>query len=266
MWVRDFLATHPVFRPEDFRAAHERMGSANGQTSHTLLAYHVRQGNILRIRRGLLAAVPAGYTPDNLPVDPFLLTMGLADDAVVAFHAALQFHGRAHSVHSRFQYLTISRRRPFSFRDQEFVPVSGGVPGWRVGERRGVTEERHAGGTVRVTTLERTLVDVMALPQHGGGWEEVYRSLDAVEFLDVDRVVEDAAQRGALTAARVGLYLEGRREGLPVMDRHLKRLRKRAPRQPSYMGPGHQRGGRLVKGWNLVVPEAILERKWEEPT
>jgi len=265
MWVRDFLATHPVFRLEDFRAAHKKQGSANEQTAHALLAYHVRQGNALRIRRGLLAAVPAGYTPETVPVDPFLLLMGLSDDAVVAFHAALQFHGRAHTVHTRYQYLTASRRRPFSFRGQEFVAVSGGVPRWRIGERHGVTEERHAGGGVRVTTLERTLVDVMALPQHGGGWEEVYRSLDAVDFLDVDRVVEDAVRRDALTAARVGLYLEGRRADLPVTDKHLKRLQRSSPRQPWYMGPGRQPGGRLVKPWNLVVPEAILKRRWEEP-
>lgn len=265
MWVRHFLATHPVFRWEDFRAAHERHGSANEQTAHALLAYHVRQGNVLRIRRGLLAAVPAGYTPQTVPVDPFLLLMRLADDAVVAFHAALQFHGRAHTVHTRFQYLTAARRKPFVFRDQEFVPVSGGVPPWQVGEGHGVVEERHAGGTVRVTTLERTLVDVMALPQHGGGWEEVYRSLDSYEFLDVDRVVENVMGRDALTIARVGLYLESRREELPVTDTHLDELRKHAPRRPCYIGPGRQPGGRLVKPWNLLVPEAILERRWEEP-
>jgi predicted transcriptional regulator of viral defense system len=266
MWVRDFLAMHPVFRLEEFKAAHEKLGSANEQTFHALLAYHVRQGNILRIRRGLLASVPAGYGPDTVPVDPFLLTMGLSDDAVVAFHAALQFHGRAHSVHSRYHYLTFARRRPFTFRSQDFVPVSGGVPDWQVGTDNGVVEERHAGGAVRVTTLERTLVDVMTLPQHGGGWEEVYRSLDAVEFLDVDRVVEDASRREALTAARVGFYLEGRSESLLVDDAHLSQLQKRSPRQPWYMGPGRRSGGRLVKRWNLLVPEAILERRWEEPT
>jgi len=265
MWVRDFLATHPVFRWEDFRKQHEKSGSANRQTCHALLAYHVRRGSILRIRRGLFAAVSPGFTAETLPVDPYLVAVELSNDAVVAFHAALQFHGKAHSLHSRFHYLSSIRRRPFVFRGQEFVAVTGGVPSWDPGLDAGVIEERHGGGAVRVTTLERTLVDVMALPQHGGGWEEVFRSLDSVEFLDVDRVVEDAIRRDSLTAARIGFYLDSRKSEWLVHDAHLDTLREHAPRQPWYMGPGRQTGGRLVHPWNLVVPEEILERSWEEP-
>lgn len=169
-------------------------------------------------------------------------------------------------MHSRFLYLSSRRRRPFVFRGMEFVGVSGGVPSWGLGLDSGVVEERHAGGSLRVTTLERSLVDVMALPQHGGGWEEVFRSLDSVDFLDVDRVVEDAARRDSLTAARVGFYLEGRREELPVRDEHLVALQRHAPLQPSYMGPGRGSRGKLVGRWNLVVPFEVLERRWEEPT
>ncbi len=265
MWVRDFLATHPVFTVTDFQHAHREHGSANWQTVNSLLAYHVREGNILRIRRGLLAAVPYGYTPESVPVDPFLVTMGLSNDAVVAFHAALQFHGCAHTIHNRYQYLTSARRRPFQFRGQEFVPVTGGVPDWHTGIDHGVVEQRHAGALVRVTTLERTLVDVMSMPQFGGGWEEIFRSLGFIGFLDIDRVVRDAAQRDSLTAARTGFYLEGRRDELGVDETNLALLQERSPRQPWYMGPGRQTGGRLVKRWNMIVPETILERLWEEP-
>lgn len=266
MWVRDFLMTHPVFQLEDFQNQHDKLGSANRGTAHTLLAYHVREGHVLRIARGLFATVPPGFSAETMPVDPYLLMAGLADDAVVAFHAALQFHGRAHSLHSRFQYLSVRRRRPFAFRGMEFVGVSGGVPSWGVGLESGVVEERHAGGSLLVTTLERSLVDVMALPQHGGGWEEVFRSLDSVDFLDVDRVVEDAVRRDSLTAARVGFYLEGRREEWPVREEHILALQGHAPRQPSYMGPGRGTRGKLVAKWNLVVPLEVLERRWEEPT
>ena len=41
----------------------------------------------------------------------------------------------------------------------------------------GVLEQTHAGGRVRVTTLERTLVDVLDASNHGGGWEEIWRLL-----------------------------------------------------------------------------------------
>ena len=85
-----------------------------------------------------------------------------------------------------------------------------------------VVEKRHAGGSVRVATLERTLVDVLDAPDKGGGWEEVWRVLEMVEFFNLDAVTGYALELGsALTVARVGFYLEQHREALTVEDHHL---------------------------------------------
>jgi len=122
----------------------------------------------------------------------------------------------------------------------------------------------HSGGFVRVTTLERTLVDILHQPGKGGGWEETWRSLEMVEFFDLDAVVEYASKVGAaLTAARVGFFLEQHREALMVEDHHLDALRERRPAQAAYFDPART-PGTLVAGWNLVVPEAVLQRSWEE--
>lgn len=200
-------------------------------------------------------------------MDPYLAATKLADDAVVAYHAALQFHGKAHSVSNRFTYLTRRRARPFRFRGAEFVgvqlpttlrplPDAGG----------GILEQRYVGGTVRVTTLERALVDVMDAPEHGGGWEEIWRSLESVEFFDLDAVLEYAVKlRSALTVARVGFFLEQHREQLMVEERYLEALRARAPAQPRYLDRRRE-SGKLVSRWNLVVPERVLNRAWGEVT
>ena len=85
---------------------------------------------------------------------------------------------------------------------------------------------------LRVTNLERTLVDVLDRPGLSGSWEEIWRSLESVEFFDLDKVVEYALLLGnATTAAKVGFFLEQHRETLMVEDRHLKELQVPA-RQP----------------------------------
>ena len=101
-------------------------------------------------------------------------------------------------------------------------------------------------------------------PEHGGGWEEIWRSLESVEFFDLDVVIDYALKLGsALTVARVGFYLEQHREQLMVEDRHLKALRARSPAQPRYFD--RDRGpGKFVRPWNLVVPEQVLSRSWAE--
>ena len=122
--------------------------------------------------------------------------------------------------------------------------------------------ESHAGGVVRVTSFERALVDLLDRPDLGGGWEEVWRSLEMVEFFDLDAVVSHALRRSStLLAARVGYFLEEHRDALFVEDRHLEPLRENAPKQPLHLDRKRE-PGRLVKSWNLVVPQQVLERAW----
>jgi predicted transcriptional regulator of viral defense system len=203
--------------------------------------------------------------PVQVSVDPYLVATKLARDATVAYHAALQFWGKAYSQWQRFHYTTETSTRGFRFRQIEFRPVrtpralrdSGDVS-------VGVTEERHAGGRVRVTTLERTLVDVLDVPTIAGGWEEIWRSLEMVEFFDLDVVLSYVLKLGsALTIARLGFFLEQHREQLMVAEAHLESLREHRPRQPRYLD-ARREPGRLVTRWNLIVPEWILERSWAE--
>lgn len=260
-----YFDRHPVFRFDDFAAAHTANGRRSRQTTASVLKQHVAAGRLLHLRRGLYASVPRGGDPERHPVDPYLLATQLAPDGVVAYHAALQFHGKAYSLWNRFHYLTRGRQRRFTFGDQEFVPVQAPAALRDLPDLGGgVEERRHGGGVVRVTTLERSLVDVLDAPDRNGGWEEVWRSLEMVEFFDLDAVLAYTQVLGsALTAARVGFFLEQHRDALMVGEQHLDALRDLAPAQPRYLD-ARRESGKLVKDWNLVVPERVIGRSWAE--
>jgi len=264
---KDFLATRRVFTRREFVAALDD-GKRTGQTRDSLLAYYARTGRVLRVRRGLFASVPAGMEPAQCPVDAFLLAGRMTDDAVLGYHTALAFHGRAHSVSHEFRYLTARHARPLAWRGNRFLPVAFPAALRRAKQEAfGVRTVDRLGLSVRVTTHERTLVDVLDRPDLGGGWEEVWRSLESVEFFDLDQVVTYALLLdNATTAAKVGFFLQTHREALMVPDGPLGRLRERRPAAPHYLDPSAARGrGRLVAEWNLVVPAEILDRAWEEP-
>jgi len=261
-----YFATHPVFRFEDFASTHREGNARKSTASLSALKQHVRAGNLLRVRRALYAVVPRGLTPETVVVDPCALASHLAPDAVVAYHAALQFHGKAHSISRRYQFLTRTRVKPFTFRGSEFVPVPVPPPLRTLpGSGGGIVEQPRDDVSVRVTTLERTLVDVLDAPRHGGGWEEIWRSLESVEFFDLDAVTDYVLTLDSrVTVAKVGFYLEQHREQLMVEDRHLDRLRAHAPSHPMYLERGKSAPGNLLRRWNLVVPERVLNRTWAE--
>ncbi len=248
---------------DDYLASRGEVGS---RTREALLAYHKKRGRLVAVRRGLYAVVPPGADPASYPVDPFLVAAKLTRDAVLSHHTALEFHGHAYSVHEHFVYTASRPLSPFTFRALLFRGVRSPESLRRARQEDfGVVTMDRSGMEVRVTSLERTLVDVLNRPHLAGGWEEIWRSLESVEFFDLDKVVEYALLLGnATTAAKVGFFLEQHREPLMVEEKHLTSLHGLRPRQPHYLDRDKRTSGHLVSGWNLVVPREVFERTWAE--
>ena len=268
MKLTKFFARHPVFTVGEFREFLAREGTGNLWTRKSLLAHHRRQGRVVPIRRGLYAVVPSESTPDAFPVDPHLLAAKAAPGAVLAYHTAMEFHGRAHSVFKRFYYLADRKSAPFGFRSFQFVSVLHPKTLRDKGQQEfEVKRGGRAGLDVQVTSLERTLVDLLDRPDLGGGWEEIWRSLESVEYYALDKVVEYAVLLGnATTVAKVGFFLDQHKEQLMVEDRHLDPLRAHRPSKPHYLDRRKRESGRVVTDWGLVVPKEVLDRSWEEVT
>ncbi len=266
MDFQQFLDTHPVFTAKELGELQRQKGLANRWTRKALLAHHRKQGHIVRVLRGLYAVVPPGCTPDKCPVDSFVLASKLREDAVLAYHTALDFYGKAYSAFQSFFVLTRHPVKPAAWRGATFRTVLFPKALLRKQkETYGVVTDNSRNVPLCVTSYERTLVDVLDRPDLAGGWEEIWRSLEMVEFFDLDRVVEYALLfDNATTAAKVGYFLDQHRERLHVTDAHLQPLRDRRPKEPHYLDRGSPRETRLVKDWSLVVPVEVAGRTWEE--
>ena len=261
-----FFRRHPVFTGEELSEHLSSNGDVAERTQESLIAYHTRAGRLLRVRRGLFAVVPPGADGATHPVDPYLVAAKLTRDSVLSHHTALEFHGRAYSM---WRLVTYSASRPvenLTFRSHVFQGTRFPEALRRLGkEHFEVLTRDRAGAPIRVTSLERTLVDVLDRPRQSGGWEEVWRSLESVEFFNLDRVVEyTLLLDNSTTASKVGYYLEQHREELMVEERHLRPLRERRPRQPHYLDRNRRGPGSLAADWNLVIPSEVAGRSWAE--
>ena len=282
--LETFFALNPVFTIEEadrFLSARQDSGAANRATRQALLRYYVKQGRLRHVRRGLYTvARPSfdtglgGIRPGGIGVgvgrdpsaendtsaDTFLIASRLTSDAVLAYHTALDLHGLAHSL--REERIVLSEQklvRPLLFagiRYQAVQPPSALLLADRM--TLGVETQDRQGLAVRVTGIERTLVDILDRLALAGGWEEVWRAWESVnialDFQFLLRYVQLLER--ATTAAKLGYALETNQEQLSVPSTILEELHALAPRQPHPAQRGLRSGTRLIGAWNLLVPAA----------
>ena len=262
-----YFAKNPVFTTEDFERFLRNAERPGTQNRKRLLGYHKKQGHIISVRPGLYASIPLGASADTFLIDASLIASHLTCDAALGYSTALAFHGVAHS--RREEAIVITQHplvHPFLFQGISYRTVTPPLALVATGESDfGVERRERQGQEVRVTGLERTLVDGLDRLPLSGGWEEVWRSYEAVSYLDIERVVHYALLLGnATTIAKVGFFLQAQQERWMIGDDSLKMLRDRRPRQPHYTDRNREEPARLISEWNLILPERVVNRMWEE--
>ncbi len=248
----EFLHTHAIFSREEFAAAMGLRGPSAPATLTKHLQNWRRDGRLHAVRRGVYVRLASGQGPSDVSVDPLVLASRLTADATLAYHTALEALGYAQSAFERLHFLTWSKSRPLRFQGRDYVPVRPRERLRRVKDSFVVQLER-SGLTVRATSLERTLVDVLDRPDLAGGMEEVWRSLGAVEAVDfaVLAQYEELVSRPVLTA-RLGFVLESHARRWLTPSQLLAALEAKRPAGPVYLE--RRQPGRLVRRWNLIVP------------
>ena len=252
-----FLAYHSLFTREELAAALEGRRPA---TLDAHLARWQRQGRIERVKNGLFVRRdPENVAAGSLLPDFVALASRMAADAAVAYHTALEAHGCAQSLFDRLTFVTWTRTKSVEFMGRRLAAVRPRAP---LLERKGgeawIETLDRAGLEVRVTSLERTAVDVLDRPSLSGGIEEVWRSLaglpavDPGALLDYIRVLENRT-----LAARAGYFLETQGEGLAVPGSVIDELQVLRPNHPVHLD--RALGGRLNSRWNLIVPREVAD-------
>ena len=260
-----FFKQHLVFRFSEFKAHVRRHDpKASDKNCHMVLYYHCKNNTLMRIRKGLYA-VNDEYNPKD--VSPFIVAAKATEDAVVAYHTAMESHGIAYTSFNSHVFLTKQSTFTFDFQGQHYRAVSNPVAEDSLLYDLGVEGITVDGVEIRRTNLARTIVDVLDRSNLSGGWEEVWRSLDSIVSFDANFSVKYALALGkASVIAKLGYFFDQRPEHLLIDAAVVGKLLPYIPKQPYYIDRKLPKERRVfIKKWSLVIPSYLHNREWEEP-
>jgi len=256
-----FFFEHKIFTFAQFAEA-----MANPvPTCRVMLNRHLKNGNIVHIKQGLYASIPSGADAERYPIDPYAIISLLTEDSLIAYHTALQFHGIAYSVYFQHTFQSEEKIRDFQFRQDRFKVTK--YPKSLPKSKYFIFSEEidHHGFIVRVTQLERTLVDALDRINLSGGLEEVWRSLNNIQKVNVANIVEYALLLGnATTIAKVGFYLRLRQKEWKMEENYFSQLKAHLPRSVHYLDRKNRINGKYIKEWRIVIPSELIGEQWEE--
>jgi predicted transcriptional regulator of viral defense system len=251
-----FLQTHRVFNLDE--AVQALAPSGGRKATLERLKYAAARNKLKKLARGVYASVPPGVDAAKFQPDRFLVAAALRPDAVFSHHSALELLGAAHSEWRLCTAYSGRRSQPFDLDGLELRFLSH--PQSLVRHQAvdlGIRSVHRLDRELRVTGPERTLIDGFRRPDLVGGLAEFVESASGFSVLELPllfTLLEAFGQKGLWAA--VGWFLDTYRTTFYVSDDDLALIGKQVPKEPLYLAKD-QRGGVLVRRWNLIVPEEL---------
>jgi predicted transcriptional regulator of viral defense system len=222
--------------------------TGNNEAANSLIRSYKAKGLIERVRRDLYVAMSL-ETKQPVP-NRYAIASNAAPDAYVSYHTALEYHGLANQVYYEAYAASQSRFRTF---EHDGVTYSHVQSPFDLG-----VETKMAG--VRVTDLERTVLDGINDFSRVGGLEELLRTIEIIPYLDSQKLTDYlSAYDKVFLYQKAGYILEHYKDGLKLTDDFFTACKVKVTKSKRYLYEGAQTKSLVFnKDWMVYVPENLL--------
>lgn len=222
----------------------------NKKTAYSLVERLIKKGLTKKIRNNIYSCVnPA---TGQVVASRYQIACAVYSSAYISHHSAFEYHGLSNQVYYEV-YISSDKK----FRDFEFEGISYKYIASKFTD--GVEEPRNSDG-IRVTNLERTVIDNIKDFEKIGGFEELMNCLDSVHYLNEDKLAAylDGYNIQSLYQ-KTGFLLEHYMHEFQLSKSFIEYCKSKIGKSTRYLLKDRKSKNSYNSVWRLVIPEDLFD-------
>ncbi len=240
------LLKTPVFTVEDVNKHYDNMDSARSAIKRLM-----KEGMVAKIRNNMYTCI-SGET--GAPVaNRFQIASKITPTSYVSHHTAMEYYGITDQVYYEVYVASETSFREFEFDGYTYRYVASKDLG-------GVETPAFSGG-IRVTNIERTLVDSVKDMDKIAGMEEVIQDISSMKRMQEKRVLKYLELlSNQFLYQKIGFLLSEHKEKMGLSDEFFDTCKSRIGKSKRYLTKDIADVCYLDE-WKLIVPKNLKNKK-----
>lgn len=240
------LLKYPVFSIEQVSAFYE-----NSETARSALKALIRKGLVYRIRNQMYTC-KSGESGGPV-ANKYQIGSAVDETAYISHHSALEYHGYQNQVYNEVYVSSAKNFREFDFDGIRYKCVKSGC---EIG-----IEKPAFGGGVKVTDLERSLIDSLKDISKISGIEEIADIITTIPSLEEEKLTKVLDRYdNQFLYQKAGFFLSRYYQG-KLSEAFYSHCRNKAAGSKRYLEPGTE--GVYVGEWQIIVPRSMIRTEVE---
>ena len=219
------------------------------QAMYSALKRLIDNGTIQKLKSGLYATI--NPLTQDIYVNRFEIATALHNNSYVAYHSAIEYYGLANQAYSDVHMITPTQYSPVIIEGLEYQSYTSKY-------NDGIMDT-FINAPIKITDLERTVLDVIDRIDLAGGIEEVYTALGTISYLNEEKLLKYLKGFNKKLLYKKAGYLLSRLKPMYLTDNFYKECKRNiSQRRDDICKDKRFEKYEYSEEWNIYAPINIL--------
>lgn len=214
------------------------------------IALKLKSKTYKKIRNNLYALIDP--STNNIYSTKFEIASKISNTSFVCYHSALEYYGFANHVFGDVLVGSLTKFNNFIFGDNEYIckPIKN---------IKFVNDIASEG--IRVSSLEKTIIDCIDNIDLAGGIEEVLNALEQIKYVNENKLLDILKDINKMYLyQKIGFLFELYNNQLDLSNEFFEECKSHISKKVNYFMKYEFNDTELNQKWNLIVPKNIKSR------